>query len=159
MHTFTSIVAALACLSLVTASPVELNKRKTFSVSQVERKKFVRNGPASVAKTFRKYGKKVPAFIKAAAAVGPNGTVPATPADEYDSQYLSPVDAGGTVVNLDFDTGSADLYVLFPPITIFMSAYSCIPLHISKHFPIFCHETPHEQANTFRLNQRETSLL
>jgi hypothetical protein len=34
---------------------------------------------------------------------------PANPSDEYDSSYLSPVTIGSTTVNLDFDTGSADL--------------------------------------------------
>ena len=129
MQTFTSVIATLACLGLVVASPVELNKRKAFSVGQIERGRFVRNGPASVAKTFRKYGKKPPANILAAAAVGPNGTVPATPSDEYDSMYLSPVDAGGHIVNLDFDTGSADLYVHIPPIiTLVLSSLS--PCHV-----------------------------
>lgn len=43
-----------------------------------------------------------------AAATG-SGSEPANPNDEYDSSYLSPVTIGSTTVNLDFDTGSADL--------------------------------------------------
>jgi aspergillopepsin I len=109
MHTFSTLTAFVAVLGLVGASPVELKKR-SFTVAQVEHKKYYRNGPAQTAKTFRKYGKKVPQSLLKAAAVGPNGTVSATPPDAYDIQYLSPVDVGGTVVNLDFDTGSADLW-------------------------------------------------
>ena len=37
------------------------------------------------------------------------GSEPANPSDEYDSSYLGPVTIGSTTVNLDFDTGSADL--------------------------------------------------
>jgi hypothetical protein len=42
-------------------------------------------------------------------AAANTGSDPANPSDEYDSSYLSPVTIGTTTVNLDFDTGSADL--------------------------------------------------
>lgn len=110
MHTISTLTAIVAVLGLVGASPVEhLSKRRAFTVAQVAGKKVFKNGPAQTAKTYRKYGKKVPASLLKAAQVGRNGTVSATPPDQYDIQYLSPVDVGGTVVNLDFDTGSADL--------------------------------------------------
>jgi aspergillopepsin I len=38
------------------------------------------------------------------------GTVAASP-DQYDAEYLCPVTIGSTTLNLDFDTGSADLWV------------------------------------------------
>jgi hypothetical protein len=66
-------------------------------------------------KTLRKYGKPVPQSLLDAAAntaefhIESQGTVPANPSDEYDSSYLSPVSVGGKTLNLDFDTGSADL--------------------------------------------------
>jgi aspergillopepsin I len=31
--------------------------------------------------------------------------------EKNDLEYLSPVDIGGTIMQLDFDTGSSDLYV------------------------------------------------
>lgn len=119
MPSFASLTAALALAGAAVATPVELHKRKGFSITQVERDVFVRNGPLSVAKTLRKYGKPVPDHILKAAAIGPsaddvsiaadNGSAPAVPGDQYDSLYLTPVTIGDTTVHLDFDTGSGDL--------------------------------------------------
>lgn len=41
---------------------------------------------------------------------GETGEVTASP-EQYESEYLSPVSIGGQMVNLNFDTGSADLWV------------------------------------------------
>ncbi|KAF2179975.1 acid protease [Zopfia rhizophila CBS 207.26] len=102
----------MAFLGVVGAAPVEeLQKRNTFTISQVESTKFVRNGPASIVKTFRKYGKAPPAALIMAAAASPNGTVSATPLDAYDTEYVSQIDVGGTTMNMVLDTGSADLWV------------------------------------------------
>ncbi|KAF2204920.1 Asp-domain-containing protein [Delitschia confertaspora ATCC 74209] len=112
MHHFTTVAAFVAFLGLVGASPVELTERKpTFSIHQVEHKRFAKNGPAAMVKTLRKYGKEVPQHVISAAAAGPTGSVSARPADAYDSEYLCPVSVGGSTLNLDFDTGSADLWV------------------------------------------------
>jgi len=122
MPSFATFTAALALAATVSASPVE--KRKGFSIHQVERKVFAKNGPRTIVKTLRKYGKPVPEHILKAAEIGPsdvilsassaqasNGSDPAVPGDVYDSLYLSPVSIGsaGTTVHLDFDTGSGDL--------------------------------------------------
>ena len=48
-------------------------------------------------------------FVKTVTAAAVTGSDPANPSDDYDSSYLSPVTIGSTTVNLDFDTGSADL--------------------------------------------------
>lgn len=86
-----TLTAIVALLGAVGASPVELQKRKAFSIAQVQRKTFLKNGAQSMAKTLRKYGAKVPENILAAAAAGPNnGTAPAVPADDYDSLYVIP---------------------------------------------------------------------
>lgn len=44
------------------------------------------------------------------ASDGETGEVTATP-EQYESEYLSPVSIGGQTLNLNFDTGSADLWV------------------------------------------------
>lgn len=106
-------------MGAVIASPVE--KRSAFSVEQVPHTTYLKNGPAQKVKTLRKYGKPVPQSLLDAAesrdavgetftasAVG-DGSDPAVPSDQYDSSYLSPVTVGSTTVELDFDTGSADL--------------------------------------------------
>jgi len=118
MPSFTSLILALALTSTIVATPVQLEKRNTFSVEQVERSKYLKNGPQQMAKTLRKYGKPVPANLLAAvensavyatAAANDTGSDPAVPADQYDSLYLSPVTIGNSTVQLDFDTGSSDL--------------------------------------------------
>lgn len=118
MPSFTTITAALALAGTAITTPVAVPKGD-FTVAQVERKLFVKNGPEQVIKTLRKYGKPIPAAMQKAADIGPsqsdmtalaqNGTVPAVPGDAYDSLYLSPVTLGSKTVHLDFDTGSADL--------------------------------------------------
>ena len=110
MPSLFSMTALLAFLGAVQASPIDLlEKRKTFSVVQVEKGKYYKNGAIAIAKTFQKYNKEVPAVVAAAAAAAATGEVSATPDDAYDSEYLCPVSVGGTTMELNFDTGSADL--------------------------------------------------
>ena len=109
MPSLLSMTALLAFLGAVQASPIDLlEKRKTFSVVQVEKGKYYKNGAIAIAKTFQKYNKEVPAVVAAAAAAA-TGEVSAAPDDAYDSEYLCPVSVGGTTMELNFDTGSADL--------------------------------------------------
>lgn len=104
--------AAWALISLVHAVPLEIEKRgAAFRLDQTVQKPFMLSGPSAMAKTYAKYGKAVPPVI-AAAAANNDGTVAANP-EEYDSEYLCPVSIGGQTLNLDFDTGSSDLYVPF----------------------------------------------
>lgn len=117
MPSIASFTAALALASTALATPVQLDKRAGFSVDQVQRSTFLKNGPAQIVKALRKHGKAVPDHLLVAAdnanavttdAVG-SGTAPADPSNSYDSSYLSPVTIGGKTVHLDFDTGSSDL--------------------------------------------------
>lgn len=111
MHLISCLGAASALANLAFAIPAEyspLEKRgAAFTVHQTVAKRFVLSGPASVAKVYAKYGKSMPATVRAAAANN-NGTVVASP-EEYDSEYLCPVNLGGQTLNLDLDTGSSDL--------------------------------------------------
>lgn len=106
---FTSqLCAAAALVALASGSPVE--KRKSgFSVWQTTPKPFIKSGPVAVASVYAKYGATPPKDVIAAAAAN-SGPVTTTP-EQYDSEYLTPVTVGGQTLNLDFDTGSADLWV------------------------------------------------
>ena len=102
--------AASALLAIASCSPVE-KRKQAFTVHQTVPKPFIKSGPAAVAAVYAKYqkvGAVAPADVLAAAAAN-DGTVTTTP-EQYDSEYLTPVSVGGTTLNLDFDTGSSDLW-------------------------------------------------
>ncbi|EOA81136.1 uncharacterized protein SETTUDRAFT_24639 [Exserohilum turcica Et28A] len=113
---------ALAAASAVFASPVQLEKRDSFTIEQVQRGTYLKVGPEALIKALRKYKKPIPQSLRdaaanfrenqtlAAAAAGGSGSVTASPSDSYDRSYLCPVTVGGTTLHLDFDTGSADLW-------------------------------------------------
>jgi hypothetical protein len=106
MYGLTQIALASATLlSMAAASPLE--KRGSFSVTQVPNPKFVANGPAAYASAFQKHNKPMPHDL--AVAIGNDGSVTATPEDQYDREYLCPVSIDGQTLNLQFDTGSSDL--------------------------------------------------
>lgn len=110
MPSLTSLLAAGTLSSLALAMPLARSAApvKGFSVAQsvpVPPK----SGPAYLRDAYRKYNKPVPAHVEAAAEAG-QGSVTATP-EQYDTEYLCPVTIGGQTLNLDFDTGSADLWV------------------------------------------------
>lgn len=107
MHLFPHLAIALAFSLLTTASPLEKRGKSTFTIHQGIVKPNKLSGPAAVAAVYGKYNRTPPPDVKAAAANN-DGTVTATP-EQYDSEYLCPVNIGGQVLNLDFDTGSADL--------------------------------------------------
>ncbi|OLN81499.1 Endothiapepsin [Colletotrichum chlorophyti] len=91
-----------------------------FTVEQIRNPRFVRSGPLALAKAYRKYKAPLPedlanavANITAGGLVGrATGSVAANP-QQFDIEYLSPVQIGtpAQTLNLDFDTGSSDLWV------------------------------------------------
>jgi hypothetical protein len=121
MPSIAHLTAALALAGSVAANPIQLDKRSAFSVEQVQHSTHLKNGPADKIKALRKYGKAVPeSLLKAAEnrantvvveASANSGSVGASPSDQYDSSYLSPVTIGSQTFHLDFDTGSSDLWV------------------------------------------------
>ncbi|KAL8914794.1 MAG: hypothetical protein Q9171_000630 [Xanthocarpia ochracea] len=92
------------------ASPVNLQSRAgDFIVHQTIPKPFKKSGPAAMLSTYGKFNACAPEDVIKAATAN-DGTVSASPA-QYDSEYLSPVTVGGQTLNLNFDTGSSDLWV------------------------------------------------
>jgi hypothetical protein len=108
MVVFSKITAALACISAASAVPMGGARKSSFTVKQLARPvasiKSL-NLPGMYANALSKYGADVPASVKAAADSGSATTTP----ENNDVEYLTPVKIGGTTLNLDFDTGSADL--------------------------------------------------
>ena len=102
-----TLTAAAVLLGAANANPII--QKRSFSIEQVERGTYLRNGAVQVAKTLRKYNAAVPDHVQAAAAAAVTGSAAATPGDAYDSLYLTPVSVGNTTLHLDVDTGSADL--------------------------------------------------
>lgn len=102
----------VASATLTIAAPAaELMGRSTFQLEQVSAGKVFKSGPVAMMKTYNKYanvGAVAPADVVSAAAAVQSGSVTANP-EQYDESYLCPVSVGGQTLQLDFDTGSADL--------------------------------------------------
>lgn len=111
MPSFFSTAAIVASAGLAMAAPADIASRKTFELKQVEGPKLFKSGPVAMMKTYNKYAKigaVAPAHVVSAAAAVQSGSVAANP-EQYDASYLCPVTCGANTLNLDFDTGSADL--------------------------------------------------
>ncbi|KAK4149840.1 aspartic peptidase domain-containing protein [Chaetomidium leptoderma] len=120
----TAVVATLAAGVLAGVLPTspsmsEVERSGTLSLKQVRNPNFVRNGPIQLARTYYKYGVPLPddlraavARIRASADKRSTGSAETNP-ETHDVEYLTPVSIGtpGQVLNLDFDTGSSDLWV------------------------------------------------
>lgn len=113
MGVMNQVAVALAGYSaLVAAVPLEARTPTTsFTLNQVasHKKPFV-SGAQIYQKALRKYGAAVPHHVASAASAAVSGSATTTP-ESGDVEYLTPVTIGKSTLNLDFDTGSADLYV------------------------------------------------
>lgn len=114
---FCSITSFLALGLAVQAAPalpvVAVSGNSTFSASAVHNANFVRNGTAALLKAYAKHGltptKEMPAAFLNDLAKRQDGSATAVPSDGV--EYLISTSVGGQNLNLDFDTGSADLWV------------------------------------------------
>lgn len=107
------LLTSAALVATTLAAPANIVGRNAFELKQVEHGKFYKNGPLQLLSAYEKYahaGAVAPSDVKAAAAAQQTGEVAANP-EQYDAAYICPVTVGDSKVNLDFDTGSADLWV------------------------------------------------
>lgn len=106
--------ALVATASLSLAAPAAIIGRTTFEVNQIAHGTYFKNGPQQMKQTYEKFarvGAVAPSNVLAAAAAAQQtGSVAADP-QQYDQAYLCPVTVGDSTLNLDFDTGSSDLWV------------------------------------------------
>ncbi|KAH6880697.1 aspartic peptidase domain-containing protein [Thelonectria olida] len=113
------LTAGLSFTTLVAAAPTTLATDNSFSVEQIKNTKYSRNGPLALAKVYKKYNATLPEGLAATVKKIKNvpkrrssGSATTTP-NEGDSEWLTPIQIGSPpkTFNLDFDTGSSDLWV------------------------------------------------
>lgn len=111
------LAAAITLHGLSEASPLtaaDIKGKKTFTLEQVLDSNSTNKTPAqrllNVYQKYAKVGASAPQAVAKAAVSATISTVAATP-EPYDVSYLCPVTVGGKTLNLNFDTGSADLWV------------------------------------------------
>lgn len=110
MSYYHSLLALTWVIGLTLAAPLDTSASATsFRIHLVQVGSVPKSGPLALQKAYAKYNKPAPDNVRSAAATA-TGTVAANP-DQYDAEYLCPVTVGSTTLNLDFDTGSADLWV------------------------------------------------
>ncbi|KAI9721581.1 MAG: Type I transmembrane sorting receptor [Chrysothrix sp. TS-e1954] len=105
------VTALLAVAPLVASVPLEPRGNVRFTVDQVAARKVYKSGAQSYQQSLGKYKANIPNSVSNAAASA-SGSATTTP-EANDQEYLTPVQIGtpAQTLNLDFDTGSSDLWV------------------------------------------------
>jgi aspergillopepsin I len=111
-----SLTTVLTLAVAAQAAPTaEKRAAGTFSIPAIHNTQYVRNGTAAMLKAYKKFGLKPTqkfsdSFINEITASWKrqDSSVTASP-DPTNVEYLVPVSIGGENLDLDFDSGSADL--------------------------------------------------
>lgn len=110
-----SLTIVLALAVAAQAAPTSERAVSSFSLPAVHNTAGVRNGTAAMLKAYSKWGLTPTKlfsdnFLSQLNLLGKrqDGSAPASP-DSNNVEYTVPVTIGGQELNLDFDTGSADL--------------------------------------------------
>lgn len=108
LSTITVLALAVAAQAAPAANAVG---NKQYSVPAAHNPGFTRNGTAAMLKAYAKHHltptREMPSAFTDALRKRQDGSAPADPSDGV--EYLVPVTVGGEELNLDLDTGSADL--------------------------------------------------
>jgi hypothetical protein len=110
MRSIASLALFAGLASLTIATPIQNVKKSTttFRVNQFQTGIKYKHGASALQKAYLKHKKSAPSAVSSAAAASQTGSVDADP-EQFDAEYLCAVTVGNTTLNLDFDTGSADL--------------------------------------------------
>jgi len=105
-----NILLASLLATSVFAAPT-LSSGSTGSVVVVSNPSYVKNGPRALTKALKKFklNRHVPSELRKRQQTGEDPAHSITEDGQDDIEYLSPVNIGGQVMNLQFDTGSSDL--------------------------------------------------
>jgi hypothetical protein len=111
-----ALSSALVAVAAPHPQPVAEIDTGFFTVPAQRNPNFHRNGPAALLKAYAKYNIKPPHYlVKAVQRLAlhkrQDGNVPAKDQPQ-DVEYLCPVQVGDQTLQLDFDTGSSDLWVM-----------------------------------------------
>jgi hypothetical protein len=118
LSSITTILALAACAKAAPAAPAapslaNVEGASSFSVPAVHNGNFARNGTAALLKAYAKFHleptKPMSHAFMSALRKRQDGSAPAE--DSNSVEYLVPTTVGGQKLNLDLDTGSADLWV------------------------------------------------
>lgn len=120
-----SLLVAVLSASLAAGAALPSTKVGVVEFHQTANPKFVaHNGPLALARAYRKYGVPVSPALKAAATAAAagkkrdSGSATAN-SDQGDLEYIVQVSIGtpAQTLNLDFDSGSSDLWVFSPELS------------------------------------------
>lgn len=115
-----ALVGAAAAAAVPASNKMENFKEGRATIHQVPRDNYRPNGALSMYRTYMKFGAPIPDWLETAVQNSfarhvkrDEGSATTTPIDTYDDAYVTPVSIGtpAQVLNLDFDTGSSDLWV------------------------------------------------